>query len=101
MKVGRGLRATYPGMRKHPVWRTHPVMRGRRNGKYVAAVQVIQASPGLVITPAWLMERCQLDRKQADHVLEAAEDQGLVERVARGLYAVATPVSATLAGKVA
>lgn len=76
-------------------------MRGQRNGKYVAALKVIQAqTPGQVITPVWLMEACQLDRKQADHVLEAAEEQGIVLRVARGLYAIAEPLSLA-AGKVA
>ncbi len=76
-------------------------MRGRRNGKYVAAAKVIQANPGQVITPLWLMEACQLDRKQADHVLEAAEHQGLVGRVARGLYSVATPAAGVMSGRVA
>lgn len=74
-------------MLKGSIRRTHPVMRGRRNGKYVAAVQVIQANPGRVITPAWLMGQCSLDRKQADHVLEAAVGQGVAERISRGLYA--------------
>jgi hypothetical protein len=60
----------------------------------VAAVAVIRAQPtGQVITPAWLMEACQLDRKQADHVLEAAEESAVLTRVARGLYAVAEPLA--------
>ena len=57
-------------------------------------MKVIQAQPpGQVITPVWLMEACQLDRKQADHVLEGAEEQRIVSRVARGLYAVAEPLA--------
>lgn len=63
-------------------------MRGRRNGKYVAALALIKGSPGQVVTPLWLMGRCQLDRKQADHVLEAASGRGIVGRISRGLYAV-------------